>query len=100
MMKKWKKPVQIQCDSKHLSNVIKASAWSVGDAYQLGEFLDEANLGSRGSVYMDFNYGHAIQVEVIGWTILGGYRIITLLTSSGETYSYSRPESGGMWERY
>ena len=39
----------------------------------MGEFLDSANQGMCGSVYMDFNPGHAVQVEVIGRVVVGGY---------------------------
>ena len=65
----------------------------------MGSYLDEANVGMCGTVYMDFNPGHAIQVEVIGRVIIGGYIIVTLVTEYGETYSYQKPEYGGIWER-
>ena len=65
-----------------------------------GAFLDSANQGMCGTVYMDFNLGHAVQVEVLGRVFIGGYIIVTFITSYGETYSYSRPEHGGAWSRY
>ena len=98
-MKNWKKPSITKYDFEKLSKIVKAKAWSTESAMEMGEYLDEANVGMSGSVYMDFNPGHAIQVEVIGRVIVGGYLIVTLITSAGETYSYTRPESGGTWQR-
>lgn len=99
-MKNWNKPCVIICDFKKLKGFIYANAWSVEEAMQLGEFLDNANAGSRGTVYMDFNPGHEIQVEVLGRIILGGYIIIDFITSTGERYTYKRVESGGAWSQY
>ena len=99
-MKTWQSPSILKYNAIELSQIIKANAWSVGSAYNMGEFLDNANQGMCGTVYMDFNPGHAVQVEVLGRVIIGGYIIVTLITSYGETYSYSRPEHGGIWSRY
>lgn len=98
-MQNWATPTVEKFNAKQLSKIIKAKAWSVSSAMDVGEFLDNANVGMSGTVYMDFNPGHAIQVEVIGRVIIGGYLIITLITSSGDTYTYNRPESGGVWQR-
>lgn len=97
-MNQWKTPKMEKFSTQQLSKIIRAKAWSASPAVQLGMFLDEANVGMRGSVYVDFNPGHAIQVEVIGRVFTAGYIVVTLLTSEGETFTYRRPENGGIWE--
>lgn len=98
-MAQWKTPKMEKFSTKQLSKIIRAKAWSVSSAMEMGEFLDNANMGMSGTVYMDFNPGHAIQVEVIGRIFIAGYLVVTLLTSEGESYTYRRPENGGIWER-
>ena len=96
-MKRWSAPCIVQCTAEELKQIIKVRAWSVGSAYEVGEFLDTANQGMSGTVYMDGNQGHAIQVTVIGWTIVFGIEVKELLSSTGETYKYQK--IGGVWQR-
>lgn len=96
-MNQWKTPKMEKFSTKQLSKIIRAKAWSASPAVQMGEFLDNATMGLRGSVYVDDNYGHVIQVEVIGRVFVAGYLVVTLLTSNDETITYRRPENGGPW---
>lgn len=95
-MKRWSAPCIVRYATEELKQIIKVRAWSVGSAYEVGEFLDSANQGMSGMVYMDGNQGHAIQVTVIGWTIILGIEVKELLSSTGEIYRYQK--IGGVWQ--
>lgn len=98
-MTAWQKPIITVYKLSDVKKKIKAHAWSVGSAMAMGSFLDSCNAGSTGTVYMEENPGHMIQVEVIGWTFIGIYTLVELLNrETGEVYRYSN--ASGSWVAY
>lgn len=93
-MKTWVAPTVTVCKMADLKKVIQARAWSVGQAMEMGEFLDQCNASSVGTVYMAENPGHMIQVEVIGWIFA---TLVTLRSRLGEIFSYQK--INGSWVR-
>lgn len=83
-----------------MTSFIKANAWSVGSAMEVGAFLDEANQGDCGVVYDEMNGGVLVQVSVIGHFFVGMYEIKRLLTEDGIQLTYRRPIGGGSWSIY
>jgi len=63
----------------------------------MGEFLDNANQGMSGTVYLDENLGHTVQVTVIGWLVVLGMEITEVMLSIGEVYRYQK--IAGIWVR-
>ena len=96
-MKSWSTPSIEYCKAEELKQIIKARAWSVGGVYSVGEFLNTANQGMSGTVYMDGNPGHTVQVTVIGWFIVLGIEVKELMLSTGEIYRYRK--IAGIWVR-
>ena len=94
-MKVWMKPQVVQYDLSMISNEIKAKAWSVESSMNYYGYIDAANKGDFGSIPMEGNYGHTIQVECIGWIFLG---IKAFRDSLGNLYCFSK-NNNGSWSR-
>ena len=63
-MTKWHNPMIITLDSTSISKIIKARAWSVGSATDLGSLYDQGNSSYNGAIMLP-DYGYEVQAEVI-----------------------------------
>ena len=93
-MKKWNTPIITVICARDIEKAIRARAWSVGSAMDLGALYDQGNMEYNGLIMLP-EYGYEIQAQVVGYICLAGYFVYEV--TIGAMKKYYRQASNNTW---